>query len=151
MKQAITLIVILVAGAALTFWFVSNNSDDSDTTTDTNNNNTSTTNSDSTTTGADYVDGTYSADVTYDAPEGHVDDLGVTITIADDVITSVSIQEGATNPKSEDYQQRFINAIDGDVVGKDVDSVSLSRTGGASLTSDAFNDALDEIKLDAAI
>ncbi|WP_447589312.1 hypothetical protein [Microbacterium lacticum] len=42
-----------------------------------------------------------------------------------------------------------MGGIAGEVVGKDIDDVSVSRVAGSSLTSGGFNDALETIKADA--
>ena len=39
--------------------------------------------------------------------------------------------------------------IAGEVVGKDIDDLSVSRVAGSSLTSGGFNDSLETIKADA--
>ena len=47
------------------------------------------------------------------------------------------------------FQSRFAQEITGEVVGKDIDQITVSRIAGSSLTSTAFNDALSEIKTEA--
>ncbi len=55
----------------------------------------------------------------------------------------------AASPQSRQYQQAFMGGIAGEVVGKDIDDLSVSRVAGSSLTSGGFNDALETIKADA--
>ena len=55
----------------------------------------------------------------------------------------------AARPQSRQYQQAFMGGIAGEVVGKDIDDLSVSRVAGSSLTSGGFNDALETIKADA--
>jgi hypothetical protein len=43
----------------------------------------------------------------------------------------------------------FDTAYEAEVVGQPLDDLRLSRTGGASLTSDAFNEAVTDIKQQA--
>jgi len=95
-----------------------------------------------------YVDGTYSATGSYSSPGGR-ESVELTVTLKDGIITSTSL---ATNPASRDsrsYQASFTSAYKELVVGKSVDRVSLSRVAGSSLTSNGFNNALDQIKTDA--
>ncbi len=99
---------------------------------------------------ADYADGTYSANVSYTVPNGHVEDVVVTLTLDDAVIVDTEFVFNATNGTSEQYQGRFTDWHEPEVVGKSINEVSLSRLGGASLTSEAFNRALLDIKQQAA-
>ena len=52
--------------------------------------------------------------------------------------------------ESQQYQSAFIGGIADQVVGKDIDEVSVSRVAGSSLTSGGFMKALAEIKAEAA-
>ena len=47
------------------------------------------------------------------------------------------------------YIDSFVSAVQNAVVGKGVDGLSPSRIGGASLTTQAFDDALATIRTDA--
>lgn len=96
-----------------------------------------------------YVDGTYSADGTYVDGGGVAETVTVTISLADDVVTAVDVTGDAASPQSRQYQQAFIGGIAGEVVGKDIDDLLVSRVAGSSLTSGGFNDALETIKADA--
>lgn len=96
-----------------------------------------------------YKNGSYTATGDYSTPESS-ESIKLTVTIADSTITNVSIQNSGNVRESRDYQQRFMRNCTNLVVGKNIDSVSLSRVAGSSLTSDGFNSALDQIKTDAA-
>lgn len=96
-----------------------------------------------------YADGTYSASGSYQAPSG-TESVEVTITLKDDVITDVQVVGNATDPEAQQHQGEFIGGIAGEVVGKDIDEISVSRVSGSSLTSGGFNAAISEIKADAA-
>lgn len=96
-----------------------------------------------------YVDGTYTADGTYVDGGGVAETVTVTIRLAGDVVTAVDVTGDAASPQSRQYQQAFIGGIAGEVVGKDIDDLSVSRVAGSSLTSGGFNDALEMIKADA--
>ena len=96
-----------------------------------------------------YADGTYTESASYQSPNG-TETIDVTITLADDVITAVEVVGHGESPDSKHYQGEFIGGIDAIVVGKDIDSISVSKVAGSSLTSGGFNKAVEAIKLDAA-
>ncbi|WP_210508630.1 hypothetical protein [Naasia sp. SYSU D00057] len=96
-----------------------------------------------------YADGTYEADGSYTSPGGQ-ESVGVSITLEDDVVTAVTVTPHATSGNAKQFQTQFAGAIAGEVVGKDIDSLEVSRVAGSSLTSGGFNDALEAIKADAA-
>jgi uncharacterized protein with FMN-binding domain len=98
---------------------------------------------------ATYTDGTYTAEGTYQTPES-VETISVTVTLKDDVVTAVSVNGNPTRAESQQYQSQFIGGISDVVVGKDIDTLSVSRVAGSSLTSSGFNEAIDEIKSEAA-
>jgi uncharacterized protein with FMN-binding domain len=99
--------------------------------------------------GGTYADGTYEAEGGYTSPGGQ-EDIGVSITLEDDVVTAVTVTPHATSGNAKQFQTQFAGAIAGEVVGKDIDSLDVSRVAGSSLTSGGFNDALEAIKADAA-
>jgi uncharacterized protein with FMN-binding domain len=95
-----------------------------------------------------YADGTYSATGWYG---GQPSSITVQLTLDNDVITKVRVTPHATDETSLDYQQRFADAVPAIVVGKDIDQVAnLGRTAGSSGTPQGFNDALAQIKQQAA-
>jgi uncharacterized protein with FMN-binding domain len=96
-----------------------------------------------------YQDGTYTADGGYQAPSGH-ETITVTLTLADDKVTKVEIGKHATDPNAVQYQTMFASGISSEVVGKDIDSLGVSKVAGSSLTSGGFREALDAIKKKAA-
>jgi len=98
---------------------------------------------------AAYKDGTYSETGSYISPGGR-ESVDVTVTIKDKIITSADVTANAASRDSKEYQDRFISGYKSQVVGKNVDEVSLSRVAGSSLTSNGFNAALELIKADAA-
>ena len=99
--------------------------------------------------GSTYVDGTYTAEGSYQTPES-VETITVTVTLEDDVITAVDVTGDPQARESEEYQGKFIGGISDAVVGQDIDEISVSRVAGSSLTSGGFNQAIDEIKSEAA-
>jgi len=96
-----------------------------------------------------YADGTYTGEGSYATPES-VESITVTVTLADDVITSVEVVGNPQKAESKQYQAEFIGGISDVVVGQDIDSISVSRVAGSSLTSGGFNQAVEQIKAEAA-
>ena len=99
--------------------------------------------------GGTYTDGTYTADGSYATPES-VEKITVKVTLADSVITAVEVTGEPTKRESEQYQSQFIGGISDEVVGKNIDDISVSRVAGSSLTSGGFNEAIETIKAEAA-
>jgi uncharacterized protein with FMN-binding domain len=99
-------------------------------------------------TSAEYTDGTYTADGSYNAPSG-AESITVEITLVDDVVTDVVVTPHATEGNQAQFQGQFASGIAAEVKGKDIDTLDVSRVGGSSLTSGGFNQALDAIKADA--
>jgi len=97
---------------------------------------------------APYTDGTYEASGSYQSPNG-TETVDVTITLADDTVTDVEVVGHGEAPESKRYQGQFIGGIAAEVVGKDIDEISVDRVAGSSLTSGGFMEALDAIKADA--
>lgn len=100
-------------------------------------------------TDASYTDGTYTAEGTYSTPES-VETITVTVTLKDDKVTEVEVTGDPQKAESRQYQSQFIGGISAEVVGKDIDQISVSRVAGSSLTSSGFNAAIAEIKQQAA-
>jgi uncharacterized protein with FMN-binding domain len=96
-----------------------------------------------------YTDGTYTEDATYTSPGG-TEEIEVTVTLAGGVITEVEVVGDGDNPNSKRYQGEFADGISDVVVGKSIDEISVDKVAGSSLTSSGFNDAIEEIKADAA-
>ena len=95
-----------------------------------------------------YKDGTYSATGSYMSPGGE-DQVAVTLTLANDIITSVTVTPQAGDRTSQRYQSRFVSGYKQYVVGKNIASVNLSKVSGSSLTPIGFNAALTQIKAQA--
>jgi hypothetical protein len=96
-----------------------------------------------------YKDGTYSADGTYQAPSG-TETITVTLTVAADKVTKVTIGTHATDPNAKQYQTMFANGISSQVVGKALTDLSVTRVAGSSLTSNGFKAAVAKIETQAA-
>lgn len=96
-----------------------------------------------------YKDGTYLSEVTYLTPIRKEYKLDVELSVKDGIVTGaeVTYSQGA---EKDPNAQRFEAAYRTEVIGKSLESINLSRVGGASLTTGAFNKALAEIKVDSA-
>ena len=146
-SPAITaVIVIVLIGLVTTAIIILNNKTNTVSTTET----TGTNSTGTTTSNGTYKDGTYSASGAYSTPDGR-ESIKVTVTIANNVITNAAVTQNAFSGESRQYQAGFASGYKSLVVGKNIDSVSLSRVAGSSLTSNGFNKAIDQIKTDAAV
>lgn len=97
---------------------------------------------------ATYKDGDYDAEGTYSNPSGE-SKVEVEITLADNKISEITVTPMAQNATSKQFQEKFAGGISGEVVGKSLDELDVSKVAGSSLTSLGFNAAIDDIKADA--
>jgi len=97
---------------------------------------------------ASYKDGTYTEDGSYQSPSG-TESITVKLTLKSDKVTAVTVTPHATSGNPQLFQSQFASSISGLVVGKDIDTLSVSRVAGSSLTSGGFNAAVTSIKADA--
>lgn len=95
-----------------------------------------------------YKDGTYTAVGSYNSPAGP-EQVSVTLTLKDDVVTDASAEGKADMPTSKRYQGQFVSGFKAMVVGKKLDDVMLDKVSGSSLTPKGFNDAVAKIKVQA--
>ena len=91
-----------------------------------------------------YTDGEYRATGSYSTPGGQ-ESVAVSLTLANDVVTAVSVEGSAQGGSSQRYQSEFIANIASQVVGVAVDELNVSKVAGSSLTSAGFNAALSQI------
>lgn len=96
-----------------------------------------------------YKDGTYSADGKYVSPGGP-ETIGITLTIKDGIITDAVGKVESSRPESIRRQTMFVNGFKAQIVGKSLAEVSLSKVSGSSLSPKGFNDAVAQIKVQAA-
>ena len=94
-------------------------------------------------------DGDYTSSGSYRTPGG-TESIGLTVTLENNIIKDVILEQRASGGDTEVYQSKFASGYRPLVIGKNIDEVELSRVAGSSLTSNGFNDALDKIKQDAA-
>lgn len=92
----------------------------------------------------DLADGQYQATGSYKSPAGD-EELGVTITIQDNIVTDASVDVVAENQVSIKMQTLFQEGFQEEVIGKNITEVELDKVNGSSLTSVGFNDAVDQI------
>lgn len=96
-----------------------------------------------------YVDGTFASDGGYAAPSG-AESIGVSVTLAGNTVTGLSVVSNTSNPSSKQYQALFIGGINALVVGKKLDDIgSFSNVNGSSLTPKGFAAAIAAIKAKA--
>jgi cytoskeletal protein RodZ len=95
-----------------------------------------------------YQNGTYSATKSYRTPDGTYQ-MNVSVTVKDDTVTGSTLSFDADGAR-DGYSKRFSSDYQSQIVGKNLGSASLSRVGGASLTTKAFNSALDSIRSQAS-
>jgi hypothetical protein len=97
---------------------------------------------------ATYSDGEYRATGEYSSPNG-LESIGVTLTLQNSVVTAVAIEVNPTNPTTARFQELFAGGIAAEVVGRDIDTLDVTRVAGSSLTSGGFREALQTITADA--
>lgn len=89
---------------------------------------------------------TASKTITFQVPEGHTDNFTVNVTLNGKTITDISFSQDSSNRESREYADKFSSKFSKSlVIGKDISSINLSRVGGASLTTGAFNNAINQI------
>jgi uncharacterized protein with FMN-binding domain len=148
---ALIVIVLIGAGTAAAVMLKDNSNDTAvETTTAQNTSETSIPSSSptETTSTSEYKDGTYNAEGTYVSPGGR-ESIGLTVTLANGVIVNTEFDGHATDGDAVMYQQKFASGYKAEVVGKNIDDIKLSRVAGSSLTSNGFNDAIEQIRTDA--
>jgi len=95
-----------------------------------------------------YVDGIYSARGEYGSLPSHIT---VTVTLTDEIVSDTQVETHATDPTSLDLQRRFAAAVPAVVNGKHISEVRVGRLAGSSGTPKGFNDAIRQIKEQAAL
>lgn len=101
-------------------------------------------------TGGEYQDGEYTATGSYIPPSNTKEEVTVSLTLADGVVTDLQVSASGNHPTSKRYQAEFTNGVQQEVVGKPLDEVKVDKVASSSLTSSGFNKALDEIKSEAS-
>ena len=96
-----------------------------------------------------YKDGTYTATGNYTSPGGP-DNVVVTLTLQNGIVTDSTVVSGAQDPTSKRYQAMFIAGYKQYVTGKSIDSLNVGKVSGSSLTAQGFNAAVASIKTEAS-
>lgn len=94
-----------------------------------------------------FRDGEYTAIGEYGGQPSHIT---VRVVLEDGIIMDVLVTPMATNPTSLDLQQRFAEAVPAVVEGRHISEVRVGRLAGSSGTPVGFNNAIDQIKEQAA-
>jgi uncharacterized protein with FMN-binding domain len=94
-----------------------------------------------------YADGDYTATGEYGGQPSHIT---VRLTLKDGVITAVAVTPHAYVPRSLELQRAFAEAVPKVVVGRRIDQVKVGKLAGSSGTPKGFNDALRQIREQAA-
>ncbi len=95
-----------------------------------------------------YKDGIYSSIGNYNSPGG-AEEVGVKVTLKDDVIVDAVFEAKATRPASVNMQRVFSENYKPLVIGKKIADLKLDKVSGSSLTPKGFNDAIEKIKTQA--
>ncbi len=94
-----------------------------------------------------YKNGTYNAVGSYGTEDNLTESIGVTLTVTNDTVSSVSIETMADNSDSLKWQLRFKSGISSAVVGKSLDyAATIGKVNGSSDTPKGFRSAVNQIK-----
>ncbi|WP_028463420.1 hypothetical protein [Nocardia sp. 348MFTsu5.1] len=95
-----------------------------------------------------YKDGQYTAVGTYTTPGGKEEKIGVTVNLANSVITTFEVDTSLSDGLPQVFQNNVKEALISDnlVAGKSIDDLVISTMAGSSLSPWGFNDAIDQIK-----
>lgn len=96
-----------------------------------------------------YKDGTYKVDVSYGAPDGGDHGVTVSLTIKSDTVTASDVAFAESAGPTANFQGRFSSTYKSLVIGQPLSVIKLSRVAGASLTTNAWNDAQAKITAQA--
>lgn len=94
------------------------------------------------------VSGVFTGEASYSTGRA-IHELVVTLTLENDIVVATDMLYDGDGEPATPMLTSFNDAYETEVIGKDIDDIELSRVGGASWTSDAFNEAVAEIKASA--
>ncbi|MCX8035348.1 MAG: FMN-binding protein [Candidatus Dojkabacteria bacterium] len=95
-----------------------------------------------------YKNGSYTTEVAYSVPDGF-NKLKLSIKLENGKITEVNVTQSDIDSESKKYDRRFQSNYKSFVINQDIDNLRLDVVSGASLTTDAFNNALEKIRQQA--
>lgn len=98
----------------------------------------------------EFQDGEYTATGTYIPPSNTKEEVTVSLSLSDGVVTDLEVSTSGNHPTSKRYQAEFTDGVQQEVVGKPLDEVKVDKIASSSLTSSGFNKALDAIMNEAA-
>jgi uncharacterized protein (UPF0333 family) len=142
-QKFLLLIVLIIAGASVTYYYVESNP--------AKNTPTPVTSTDNQPSATETQAKSFSADVTYVTPEEGRETIHVIMNLSGETINDITFTYDV--PKKRESKENIANferafkALS--FKGTKLPALSLPRTGGASLTTKAFNDAVDKIRLQA--
>ena len=96
-----------------------------------------------------YKSGSYSSSVTYRVPSGRSYTMDVSLIVAGDTVTTSNVSFD-TFGNNDGNTQNFVSEYRSHVIGQKLSQISIARVGGASITSQAFNQAISAIKTKAS-
>jgi major membrane immunogen (membrane-anchored lipoprotein) len=96
-----------------------------------------------------YKDGTYTNTVNYNVPHGASNSIAVTLVVSGGNISSVKTNNNYSDGQSSYYISSFESSVSSDASGQSLANYSPSQVGGASLTTYAFSNAIDNIRSQA--
>jgi hypothetical protein len=88
---------------------------------------------------------TYVAEASYFTPRRTEHDMEITFELEGETVRGVNVTYDG-GPAATPAHSGFDSAYKAEVIGQNINDIELSRTGGASLTSVAFNEAVAEIR-----
>lgn len=95
-----------------------------------------------------YKDGSYSATGSYVSPGG-TETLRVNLTIADDIVKSLSVTPVHVDSTAAQYQAQFDGGVGAIVIGRNLANANVGAVAGSSLTCVGYNSALATIRAHA--
>ena len=88
---------------------------------------------------------TYSAEASYFTPKRTEHEMLITLELQGETIVDANVDYDGAVAQTPNHTN-FDNAYASQVIGQNINDIQLSRVGGASLTSNAFNEGVAEIK-----
>jgi major membrane immunogen (membrane-anchored lipoprotein) len=96
-------------------------------------------------TSGNYQNGQYQAVGKYLSPGGE-ESIQVELTLQDGKVVAAQAKSLATLPTSQEFQKQFVENFQPQVLGKNINELSLDKVAGSSLTPKGFNNAVEQIK-----
>lgn len=95
------------------------------------------------------ADGVYSYEISFRQPDG-IDYINLNFEVENGVVSSFEVEDVKVDRESRRYNRNFNDGVQDLVIGKKVEDINLPyKVSGASLTTRAVSEKLDEIKSQA--